>query len=153
MNNESPSRSHGAKYRQVRLLRWLGYLIAILVNVVMLVVVNRFPGWQVLTFLTPDFTRVLWLFNLSMLSTIIVNMLFVFYDPEWFMSLCRMGLNAIALAFAIRLWQIFPFDFLRYAGFNWALLARVVIVGVMVSLSIATLVEFVKFVIALIRQR
>jgi hypothetical protein len=153
MDNIAPSKPHGAKYRHVRLLRWLGYLIAILVNVVVLVVVNRFPGWQVLPFLTPDFTRVLWLFNLSVLATIVVNTLFIIYDPEWFISLCHMGLNAVALAFAIRLWQVFPFDFSRYSGFDWALLAHVVIIFTIVGTSIAILVEFIKFIIALIRQR
>jgi hypothetical protein len=153
MNNESPSKPHSAKYRQVRLMRWLGYFIAILVNVVVLVVVNRFPGWQVLPFLTPDFTRVLWLFNLSVLATIVANAFFIIYDPEWFLSLCRTVLNTISLVFAIRLWGIFPFDFSRYSGFDWALLARVVIIFTIVGISIAILVEFIKFIIALIRQR
>jgi hypothetical protein len=153
MNNESRSKPQGTKYRQVWLLRWLGYFIAILVNVIVLVVVNRFPGWQVLPFLTPDLARVLWLFNLSVLVTIVVNALFIIYDPEWFMSLCRMVMNTISLIFAIRLWLIFPFDFSKYSGFDWTLLASMVIIIAIVGISIAILVEFIKFVIALIRQR
>jgi hypothetical protein len=152
MNNDATGKSQAPKCRQARPLRWLGYVIAFLVNVGVIAVVNWFPGWQSLSFLTPDFSRVLWLFNLSLLATLVVNALFILYDPEWFVSLCRTGLNLISLAFIARLWMVFPFDFSRWS-FNWALFARVLIIFTIVGVSIAIVVEFIRFIIALIRQR
>ena len=57
-----------------------GYVIAIAVNVVMLYVVNNLLAWDILPFLTDDFGRVLWLIDISLLATIMVNLIYVEYD-------------------------------------------------------------------------
>jgi hypothetical protein len=61
-----------------------------------------------------------------MLSSAVVNMVYLRYDPAWFKSLCQVGISAIALTVAIRVLQVFPFDFSQYS-FNWAALARLLL--------------------------
>ena len=93
------------------LARRSGYVVAIAVNVLMLYVVNNLLAWDILPFLTDDFGRVLWLIDISLLATIMVNLVYVAYDQAWFRSLGQIGLNLISLAVAIRMYQVFPFDF------------------------------------------
>jgi hypothetical protein len=104
----------------------VGYLVAVIVNSAMLFLVNIRPGWRELPFLTEDFVSLVWLINLSMLSSAVVNMVYLRYDPAWFKSLCQVGISAIALTVAIRVLQVFPFDFSQYS-FNWAALARLLL--------------------------
>jgi hypothetical protein len=123
--------------------RKVGYLVAVLVNVIMLVLVNVRPGWRELSFLTEDFAGVLWLVNLSMVSGAVVNVLYLWYDPAWFKSVCQVGVSVIGLAGAIRMWQVFPFDFSAYS-FNWAALTRVVLVLAVFGSAVGIVVELVR---------
>ena len=61
-----------------------GYVVSVVVNVVLLYVINVGPGWQQLQFLTAGFADVLAIVNLSMLATLVVNVVQIFYDPQWF---------------------------------------------------------------------
>ncbi len=129
-----------------------GYVIAIIINAAMLVVVNSILDWDVLPFLTQDFTRVLPLLNVSLAATIVANVAFLLFDPDWFVSLCRMVLNAVGIAVGGLFLTVFPFDFSAYPGFDWALLAKVMIILGIVGTSIGLIAETVKLVRALGHQ-
>ena len=103
-----------------------GYVVSVVVNLVLLYVINVGPGWQRLPFLTDDFADVLVIVNLSMLATLLVNVVQIFYDPQWFVALGQLVLSAIALVVAIRLLEVWPFDFSAYS-FNWDALTRVIL--------------------------
>ena len=120
-----------------------GYTMAILVNLVLLSVANNLLAWNLLPFLTGEFARVLWLVDISLLATIVVNLAHVWYDPAWFKSLCQIGLGWISMLVAIRMFQVFPFDFSAYE-FDWERVARIVIVLTMVAIGIGIFVEVVK---------
>lgn len=129
--------------RETRTTR-TGYLAAIVVNVAMLFVVHRLLEWGLVPFLTEDFRRLLPIVSLSLASTVVVNVLYLTYDPGWFRSLTQLGLNAISLAVVVRTYQVFPFDFSAY-GFDWTGLVRLALVAVMVAIGIALVVEVVRF--------
>jgi hypothetical protein len=120
-----------------------GYVIAIAVNVVMLYVVNNLLAWNILPFLTDDFGRVLWLIDVSLLATIMVNFVYVAYDQRWFRSLGQIGLNLISLVVAVRMYQVFPFDFTG-STFDWTQIARVVIIFTILGTAIGAMVEAFK---------
>lgn len=122
-----------------------GYVVAIAVNVVMLYVVNNLLAWDLLPFLTSDFGRVLWLIDVSLLATIMVNLIYVAYDQSWFRSLAQIGLNLISLVVAVRMYQVFPFDF-SGSSFDWTQIARVVIIFTILGTVIGAIVEGVKLV-------
>ena len=130
----------------------LGYIIAIFVNIALLVIANSILGWNVLPFLTQDFARVLPLLNISLAATIVANVAFLLFDPNWFVALCRMMLNAVGIAVAALFLTVFPFDFSAYTGFDWALLAKVLIILGIVGSSIGVIAETVKLVRALARR-
>ena len=127
------------------LARRSGYVIAIAVNVVMLYVVNNLLAWNILPFLTDDFGRVLWLIDISLLATILVNFIYLAYDQSWFRSLGQIGLNLISLVVAVRMYQVFPFDF-SGSSFDWTQIARVVITFTILGSAVGAIAEAWKFV-------
>lgn len=123
----------------------VGYVIAIVINAALLVVVNNLLAWGWISWLTDDFEEVLPLLNVSLTATILVNLVYLAYDAEWFKSLCELGLLSISLAVTIRLYRVFPFDFSAY-DVDWAVLVRIVLIIAMVGVGIAMIVQVVKLV-------
>jgi hypothetical protein len=120
-----------------------GYIVAIIVNAAMLFIANHLLDWGWPAFITDDFGEVLWLIDISFLATIAVNSIYMAYDPAWFKSICQIGLGAISMAVAIRMYQVFPFDFTGYE-FDWVSLTRFVLVLTMVGTGIAILQAVVQ---------
>jgi hypothetical protein len=123
--------------------RRLGYAISILINVFFLWVVNNLVEWDI-SWITDDFSKVVWIFNLSLGATIAANVLYLFFDPPWFKSLGQIVTVAISVAVAVRLWQVFPVSFT--GDFPWTGLFRVALVVGIVGGSIGIVVELVKLI-------
>jgi len=124
-------------------LRGLGYLVSIAFNIVILVVANNLLTWDLLPFLTDDFADVLWLIDISLLATILVNFVYLGYDPGWFKSVCQIGMGGISMAVAVRMYQVFPFDFSAYE-FDWTWTVRFVMVLGMIGIGVGIVVELAK---------
>jgi len=123
-----------------------GYVVSVVLNVVLLYVINVGPGWQQLPFLTAAFADVLAVVNLSMIATLVVNVVQIFHDSQRFVALGQLLLSAIALVVAIRLLEVWPFDFSAYS-FNWDALTRVLLwIAVVGSIAgmIASVVQVVR---------
>lgn len=123
--------------------RKVGYLVAVLVNSIMLVMVNAYPGWRVLPFLTEEFVSILWLVNLSLVASVVVNVFYLAYDPAWFRSVGQIGVSAIGLVAAVRMWQVFPFDFSAYV-FTWTAVIRLLLVLAIFGSVVAIVIELVR---------
>ncbi|HZD58985.1 MAG TPA: hypothetical protein VE439_00840, partial [Anaerolineae bacterium] len=65
-----------------------GYVAAIIINIVLLVIFNNLLNWHV-PFLTGSFVIPLRILNISITATIIANLVFLAYDPAWFLALTR----------------------------------------------------------------
>lgn len=122
-----------------------GYLVAIVVNGVMLFVLSNLLDWDLLPFLTQELDQLLWLINLSLGASILVNVIYLSYDSAWFKSLSQIGLNLITLIVAWNIYRVFPFDFSAYE-FNWELVGRGVLGVAMFGAAVASIVEFVKLI-------
>ena len=94
-----------------QLSRRVGYTLAIVLNVVLLVLVDDVPGWQALPFLTDDFAAVLWLVNATIVSGVLANAVYVIHDPPWVRALGDVVTTSIGLAALVQLWQVFPIAF------------------------------------------
>jgi hypothetical protein len=126
-------------------LKRSGYVIAIVINLIMMFVANNILSWGWFPFLTDDFTSLLPLINISLAATILANVCYLAFDPAWFKSLTQIGLNLISLIVSIRFYQVFPFDF-STSQFNWETVTRVVIILAIVGTGIAIVVESVKLI-------
>ncbi len=122
-----------------------GYVIAIVANAIMLYIANNVLAWDVLPFLTDDFTRVLPLLNVSLAAAMLVNAVYIGYDARWFKSSSQIVLLAISLAVTVRLYRVFPFDFAA-AGFDWELLLRFVLMVAMFGIGVGIVVELGRLI-------
>ena len=122
--------------------RRIGYGIAVVVNVVLLVLVNVTPGWRAVPFLTADAEDVILLVNLSLIVGILVNSLNMVFDRRPIRAAGELVSSGVALAMLIQLWNVFPFDFSDPAV-DWALLVRMVIACAMVGCVLSIIVQTV----------
>jgi len=90
--------------------RRVGYGFGMLVGLVGLFLINIWPGWESLSFLTADTTKVLWLVNASLIAGVVADLVYARYDPPWLVALGGVVTTAIALAALIRIMQVFPVD-------------------------------------------
>ncbi len=123
--------------------RRVGYLIAAAINGILLYLVNVTPGWENMSFLTEDFSRVVDILNLSLVVGAVVNLLWVAADPPWLRSLGQLVQAGISLVVTLRLLDVFPFDFSHWA-FDVTLLVRVVLVVAAFGTAVGVMVETVR---------
>ena len=124
--------------------RRVGYAVSVAINGVLLYLVNVWPGWQIIPFLTEDFRDVLGLVNASLIAGMVVNLFNLLLDWRSVRELGELVTLAIGLAGLVLFWQVFPFDFPD--GFDWSLLVRIVIVLAMVGTVIGIIVQVVTLI-------
>jgi hypothetical protein len=127
--------------RASRGARMFGYLLSGGIQVVLIWLVNVAPGWRAVPFLTEEASHVIWLFNLSLVIALAVNVVWVVYDPPRVRRLGDAVNAAISLAVMARLLEIFPFDF---ASAGWETAARVLLILSIVGTGIAVVVNLVQ---------
>jgi hypothetical protein len=122
--------------------RRFGYLLGAAINLALAYAVNIWPGWEAVPFLTEETQQVVGLVTFSMLVAVVVNLVYVAADPPWLKALGDTVTTGIAFAVLVRMLQVFPFDFTG-SSFDWALVARVVLVVALIGTAIALVVQFV----------
>ncbi|MEN8114309.1 MAG: hypothetical protein ABFS21_07965 [Actinomycetota bacterium] len=125
--------------------RRVGYVVAVVINVVLIFVVVNLLSWGWLPFLTEDFENLLPILILSLLVSGMVNLAWIVYDPRWFRAAGQIVDNLTSLLVVVVTYKVFPFDFSPYR-INWETIVRVVIVLTAFALVIATIAEFVKLI-------
>jgi ABC-type glycerol-3-phosphate transport system permease component len=130
---------------QKRIGRTVGYLIAIAVNVVIAWLINVWPGWEAVPFLTPETAEVVPLVNGAIAVTIVANLVYIVVDTTRVKAFGELVINAVNIAVTVTLLQVFPFDFSAYA-FPWTWLVRFILILVLVGTGIALLVNLFKLV-------
>jgi hypothetical protein len=146
MTNAARTRGPGPVARR------FGYAVAVLVGAALLYLINVWPGWQVLPFLTEDTRQLLGIVNLSLIVGIIVNLVNLLFDATWFKALGDLITLGIGMAVLVQIWQVFPFDF-GGSSFDWALLVRWVLVLAMVGTAIGIIVQVIILIRTLARPR
>ena len=132
--------------------RRAGYAVAVLVNAALLVLVNRWPGWEALPFLTTDTRLVIGVVNASILVNLAANLVYLARDPRWLKALGDTLTTAVGLVAMVRIWQVFPFDF-GDSSVDWALLARIALGLGIAGTAIGVIVNAVGFVKAVVTSR
>lgn len=124
-----------------RAARRLGYTVAIAVNLIMLIVVRNVLDWGWPRFLTSEFIEVVPWISLSLIVSIVVNLIYQFDDRPPVRSSGQILVNLISIFVSYQLIRVFPFDFTDYE-FNWAF----VLILMMVGAGVGVLTETVKLV-------
>ncbi len=121
-----------------------GDLVGAVINVVLLYLLNFRPGWQVVDFLTPETAAVLGIVNATLIVSAVGGLLYAVIGSRAFRALGGVVTSAVALAATIAVWRVFPFDFSAYA-FDWALVARILLMLGMVGTAIGIIVSLGMF--------
>jgi hypothetical protein len=129
--------------------RRAGYVLAALVNLVLIWLLNVAPGWEWLTILTGEFASLVGLITASLVVGAVIDLAYVVADPPW---MKRLG-DAITAVFACvilaRTWSIFPFDLDDWWS-GWETLLRIGIGFLTVVTAIAVVVNLVLLVRAVV---
>ncbi|MEV1130307.1 hypothetical protein [Agromyces sp. NPDC049794] len=143
--NPRPSSSTWATARPRASGRRTGYVAAIVVNVVLFLLINAWPTWRALPFLTEATLELIPLVDLSLLAGVVVNVFNLVLDLTWVKAVGEVITSVIALIMLARFWAVFPFAFPE-PGFDWALLTRVVLGVAMAGCIISVIVQVVVLV-------
>lgn len=123
--------------------RRTGYVFSIVISAALLFGINVWPGWDVLPFLTNDFTQVLGLVNLSIAISLVAQVVYLFRDGRPVKQIGDIVTLAVNIVVGIRMWQVFPFDF-GAQTFDWELLFRILLGVGIVGMGIAIIVNIVS---------
>lgn len=127
-----------------------GYVVAIALNVALLYVVNKLPEWESPGFLTDDLEQVLPIVSLSLVASIVLNVINLMAISRAWKRAAEIGSAVIALVATVRILQVFPFDFSTYEV-NWEPLTRVILVLAIVGITIGIIAQAVKLGVELRR--
>lgn len=138
--------------RLSRSARRVGYVFAVLFNAAGLYLINVWPGWETVPFLTGDTRQVLGIVNAVLITSLAVNILYLFTDPRWLVALGGLVTTVLGLIGLIRIWQEFPFDF-GDSSIDWTMVFHIGLVVGIVGSCIAIVVQLVQLARGLVRRR
>lgn len=124
--------------------RRAGYVVAVLLNAALLVLVNGWPGWQAVPFLTASTVLVLPAVNASVAVNLAANLVYLVTDPGWVKALGDAVTTGVGLVALWRVWTVWPLAF-GPGPVDWDLVARVVMLVAIVGSAIAIVVALVRF--------
>lgn len=122
--------------------RRFGYLVAAGITALMAYVLNVWPGWERIPFVTGAAADVMGVVNVALLAGVAFNLVYLAYDPPRFKAFGDLVATAAGLVVLVRLWQVYPFDFSGYA-FSWDAVTRTLIVLGTVASGIGILTQLV----------
>lgn len=125
--------------------RQVGYGIAIVINVILIWVVTNLLEWDLLPFLTEDFSEVVPFMVTSLLIGAFVNAMYVAYDSRLVRRLGDVVTSTASLIVIVKLFGVFPFEF---DSGPWAGVTRAVLVFVGLALAVATVANLAKVVVS-----
>lgn len=137
---------------QERTGRTTGYVVGIAVNGVMLYIANNLLEWGWFPWLTSAFNDVLPWITFSLLASMVVNAVYIFFDVGWFKSLTQALLAGVSFLVTWQLYDVFPFDFSAY-DWAWTGFTEAALIFVMIGTGIAFAVESTKFILRLSRPQ
>ena len=138
-------RHRPAAHRPSSATRRFGYVVAVLINAVLLYAANVWPGWEAVPFLTADTVLVMGLVNASIIVNLAANTAYLINDAPWFNAIGAVLTSAVGFVAAARIWKVFPFDF-DGSAVDWTRLVRIVLALAMVGSAIAAIVGVVSVV-------
>lgn len=111
----SPARTSG---------RRAGYAGSVVVNLILLWLINGWPGWEAVPFLTASTALVIGAVNASVIARIVADAVNLVLDLPRVRALGDIVSIGFGLFALVRIWQVFPLD----VSSGWEVVARVLLV-------------------------
>jgi len=125
--------------------RKFGYVLSIVINTAMLVIVQNLLEWGWPAFLTAEFAEVVPWISLSLVASIVADIIYQIDDSQIVKSVGQIAVNLISVWVTYTVLTVFPFDFSGYQ-FDYEIVTRVVLILAIVGAGIGALVEAIKLV-------
>jgi len=126
-------------------------IFGIVSSLVFLYIVNIY--YKELNFITEDFTRIIPLYNLSLITAIIFYILRIFFRNKTFKTVTELFSNLIFFLLAYNLWTIYPFDTSTIGNPNtWDIIFKLLIVLPTFAVAIASIVQLIQLPINLVKN-
>jgi hypothetical protein len=123
--------------------RRTGYVIAVAVNLLLIYLIDVWPGWSAVPFLTDETRQVIGLVTFSMAASAAVNLVYLMNDAPLVKAVGDVLTTGIGLAVLVRLVRVFPFT-----GYtvDWTLVVRILLWVGLVGSAIGLVVQVVTLV-------
>lgn len=121
------------------------FIAAVIVKIILYYIANNLLNWHI-SFIAPTFADVLWIVNYFLLAAIIVNLIFIFYHPNWLRNLLQAVVDVLFIITAYTFFMVFPF----LVGEGLAFALKILIALMIVVSVISLIVHIVRFVLGLI---
>ncbi len=126
------------KYIPERRQKEFESVITIIVNLIFLYMVNNVLSWN-LPILAQEFSQVIWAFNLSIIVTIVVHILYLFAYSVRLGNAGELLQNLLGVLVLYLLYRVFPF------AFSNSTLEAIMHIGLLLALVISALVVIFRF--------
>ena len=120
-----------------------GYVGTIIFSLIFFYIINNLLNWHIY-FITSDFNEVLWIINLSILATIIGNVLLLLYSPIRFIHAVKLIMNIISFIAVYTVYTVFPFNFYN-SFYNWGF--NILLILALIGIVIAIIIEIYLLII------
>jgi hypothetical protein len=114
----------------------------------LLYVVNVWPGWQAIPFLTQGASQAVWLLNAALVAGLVANFTFLFNDSTRLRAFGSYAIAGITVLFLVCLLETFPFDF-GSPDSSWASFAKEAVIAAL----LVTLYRAGRAAVRLVRGR
>jgi hypothetical protein len=111
------------------------FVAAIIINIIIWYIANNLVNWN-LSFISPTFIEVLGILNLLIIATIVINFIFLFYDPGWFWNLFHIPIDILGIMTAYTFLIVFPFILNEFLALVLTILIILGIIGGFIGLII-----------------
>ncbi|MBY5162729.1 hypothetical protein [Salsipaludibacter albus] len=125
--------------------RRAGYVIAIGVNGLLLWLLFQLGDWGWPAFVTDDLALVVGAVSASLVASVLANGVYLVADGGRIRAAGELVTTSVGLVAAVRVWDVFPFDFSAYAV-DWTWLVRTLLVIAIVGSMVAIVVHLVRLV-------
>ena len=119
------------------------FIIAIVVNIIFFYIFNNLLNWH-LNFITNTFQYVLWIINITLGFTIIVNALYLFYHPKWLRDSLQIIINILGFLVVYFLYTVYPFNFSQIF-ISYGL--KLVLILIMLAIIAATVYQIMQLIL------
>jgi hypothetical protein len=111
------------------------FIAAIIINIILWFIVNNLLNWN-LSFISPTFIQVLGILNLLITTTIIINVIFLFYQATWFRNMLKIITSILGIMVAYSLLVVFPFILNEVLALVLTIILVLAIIGGIIGLII-----------------
>ena len=128
------------------------YIAGVIINSILLFVVNKVPSWN-LSFITENFSDLLWVLTLSLGVQVFFNFILIFYHTLFFHNLINLVFNIVSIFALAGVYYVFPFDFSQTTVGWLGTFARVIILIAIVATAISGFVHVFRLLFLSFKPR